>query len=88
MQRISNSKARTVVNSMEEFKGSNTFAVWENPVCYAVYSYGKHFPMYVFDVTCSHAWFGNYDKYSSSTSKHQSQLRPSGNIIYKNTLSS
>jgi hypothetical protein len=84
MQRISNSKARPVVNSMEEFKGSNTFAVWENPVCYVVYSYGKHFPMYVFDVVAD-MWFGNYDKYSSSTSKHQSQLRPSGNIIYKNT---
>ena len=84
MQRVSNNKARQVVNSMEEFKGSNTFGVWENPACYVVYSYGKHFPMYVFDVV-SNMWFGNYDKYSMSTSKHQSQLRPSATVIYKNT---
>jgi hypothetical protein len=83
MQRISNSKAKPVVNSMEEFKGSNTFAVWKGKV-YAVYSYGEHFPIYVYD-SLSHAWFGNYEKYSQSTSKHQSQLRPSGDVVYKNT---
>jgi hypothetical protein len=84
MKQIANRNARQVVTDMLEFKGSNTFGVWENPACYVVYSYGKHFPMYVFDVVAN-MWFGNYDKYSSSTSKHQSQLRPSAPVIYKNT---
>jgi hypothetical protein len=84
MKKIANNQARQVVTDMLEFQGSNTFGVWENPACYVVYSYGKHFPIYVFDVV-SDMWFGNYDKYSVSTSKHQSQLRPNAPVIYKNT---
>jgi hypothetical protein len=90
MNKIANKNAKVVVTECKEFKGSNTFGVWENEFCYAVYSYGKHFPMYVYDAI-SHAWFGNYDKYSSSTSKHMSQCRPqvvdnARGIIYKNTV--
>lgn len=89
MKRIANNKARQAVSALQEFKGSNTFGVWENEFCYAVYSYGKHFPLYVYD-GISHAWFGNYDRYSVSTSKHLSQLRPNldsdiPSIIFKNT---
>ena len=43
---------------------------------YAIYSYGSHFPMYVWDEqTCE--WYGNSDKYSRTTSSHQSKYRPS-----------
>jgi hypothetical protein len=42
---------------------------------YVVYSYGEHFPMYVFD-TETVSWFGNEDKYSPTTSKHQTLARP------------
>jgi len=84
MNKIANKNAKVVVTECKEFKGSNTFGVWENEFCYAVYSYGKHFPMYVYDAI-SHAWFGNYDKYSQSTSKHMSQCRPTGDVIYKTT---
>jgi len=83
MERVANREARTYVNNRDEFKGNNTFGVWEGDM-YVVYSYGKHFPMYVYD-SLMHVWFGNYDKYSASTSKHQSQLRPSGDVIYRNT---
>jgi hypothetical protein len=47
----------------------------ENKV-YVIYSYGYHFPMYVYDET-SQQWIGNSDKYSRTTSTHQSKYRPS-----------
>jgi hypothetical protein len=43
---------------------------------YVIYSYGSHFPMYVYDET-SQQWLGNSDKYSRTTSTHQSKYRPS-----------
>lgn len=42
---------------------------------YVVYSYGEHFPMYVYDRFVQ-LWFANYDKYSPTTSKHQTMARP------------
>ena len=42
---------------------------------YIVYSYGEHFPMYVYDRFVE-LWFANYDKYSPTTSKHQTLSRP------------
>ena len=76
--RTSNSKAWSLVNDKETFEGSNTFAEWESGM-YVVYSYGRHFPMYVWD-SWDKKWLGNKDKYSQSTTRHQSQCRPSGEI--------
>lgn len=45
---------------------------------YTVYSYGDHFPMYVWDELAG-AWYGNAEKYSRTTSKHMSKLYP-GNV--------
>jgi len=42
---------------------------------YIVYSYGEHFPMYVYDSGIEQ-WFGNETKYSPTTSKHQTLARP------------
>ena len=44
-------------------------------VTFAVYSYGSHFPMYVYDYE-TRCWYGNSEKYSRTTSKHQSLMRP------------
>jgi len=83
--RVSNNKARDKVNGLYEFQGSNTFAEWlssghhESKKLYVVYSYGHHFPMYVYDDQ-EDKWVGNKDKYSQSTSRHQSQCKPSGDI--------
>lgn len=43
---------------------------------YAIYSYGYHFPMYVYDPETG-SWYGNKDKYSNTTTRHQSKYRPS-----------
>jgi hypothetical protein len=90
--RVSNSKARQYVEKLEEFQGSNTFGKWldvgngrtETNLLYVVYSYGSHFPMYVWDST-EKKWLGNKDKYSQSTTRHQSLLRPSSVGIWYDT---
>ena len=72
--KIANKDAREYVNNKEHFTGSNMFAEWKG-YTYTIYSYGTHFPMYVYDQV-SNMWIGNLDKYSQSTSKQQSQARP------------
>ena len=42
---------------------------------YVVYSYGYHFPMYVYDRDLC-TWFYHNDTYSRTTSKHQNITRP------------
>ena len=81
--RVSNNKARDYVNGFKEFQGSNMFGKWldvgngrtETNLLYAVYSYGSHFPMYVWDST-EKKWLGNKDKYSQSTTRHQALAKP------------
>ena len=91
--RVSNNKARDYVNGYKEFQGSNMFSKWldigngrmEMKSLYVIYSYGSHFPMYVWD-NVEKKWIGNKDKYSQSTTRHQSLGRPSGEIhVWLNT---
>jgi hypothetical protein len=81
MQRVSNKNASAVVAARQEFKGSHTFGEWDGDN-YVAYSYGKHFPMYVYS---NGEWFENSDKYSVSTSKQQTQLRPTYHTTPKTT---
>lgn len=75
--RCSNSDARRFVEYRDTFETNNKtmFGEWHGGV-YAVYSYGYHFPMYVWDAQ-AHVWVGNKDKYSRTTSVHQTKARPS-----------
>jgi hypothetical protein len=45
---------------------------------YVVYSYGKHFPLFVHQ---DGIWYENQDRYSVSTSKHRSQSHPHTNTM-------
>jgi hypothetical protein len=76
----SNKWADTQVTNRAPFRGSHTWGEWiynadQGDGLYVVFSYGHHFPIYVWDELLG-MWFGNKDKYSRSTSRHQSQLRP------------
>jgi len=76
MKRVANHSARPCVQNREAFQANNIFAEWRGDGAearYIVYSYGKHFPMYIWT---DGKWYGNSDKYSRSTSKHQSQAHP------------
>ena len=73
-----NKKSRNLVESLKEFKASNLFAENKYGV-YTVYSYGRHWPLFV---NKSGKWYGNISKYSVSTSKQQSQCRPNAEIEF------
>jgi len=81
MPKVSNSKARQKVMNRQEFTGSNTFGRWTGSTInsyyykYVVYSYGEHFPLFVWCPITTN-WYVNSDKYSTSTSRHKSQLSP------------
>ena len=79
--KIANKNASEYVNRCEVFQGNNTFSESHENL-YVVYSYGHHFPMYVFDYDMCE-WYENNDKYSSSTSKQQTQCRPRFGIAKK-----
>lgn len=64
-----NRECRDAIDSLAPFKGSNIFGQWEGDL-YVAYSYGRHFPMVVYDRNVRR-WFHNIDKYSLSTSRHQ-----------------
>ena len=72
--RISNNQVRAFVQTQKEFKTNNQTMFGETVNGkYVVYSYGTHFPMYVY---ANGQWFGNSDKYSRTTSAHQSKSHP------------
>ena len=78
MTKTSNKKAIESIKALEPFQASNMFGEWFGGGVgknYVVYSYGYHFPMYVWD-SVARMWIGNKDKYSPSTSRQQSQARP------------
>ena len=80
MTRIANADMGRYVSHRQPFITNNKTAFGEyDGDLYIVYSYGKHFPMYVFDRN-THMWFGNSDKYSRTTSSHQTKAHPRQNI--------
>ena len=84
---IANQNARKYVENRQVFTGSHTFSEYaknkNGGELYVVFSYGYHFPLFVFT---ENQWYFNKDKYSVTTSKHKSQLRPNvTNFIELNT---
>jgi hypothetical protein len=85
--KTSNIKCRQFVQSRQPFTANNLFAVHlpAQPDLnlterYVVYSYGTHFPLFVWQA-CDQGsqlgmWFENQDRYSVTTSKHRSQSHP------------
>lgn len=75
--RVANKDARNYVERRLNFQGSNTYGEGKGAWKYVVYSYGYHYPMFICveDNGLLH-WYENKDRYSRSTSKHHSQLRP------------
>ena len=67
-------------NSTETVFANEPPNPFEGQDLYVVYSYGEHFPIYVYDYQ-SEMWFGNYNKHSSTTSRHQTMARPDADEI-------
>ena len=77
MNKINNNQMSEFTTHQRAFRTNNETVYAEykhsrhsNHDTYVVYSYGEHFPMYVYDDEVE-MWFGNEDKYSPTTSKHQ-----------------
>lgn len=64
-----------IIESRTELTNDNKFITTENQEIYVVYSYGHHWPMYVYD-PLAETWYGNKDKFSKTTSIHSSEAKP------------
>lgn len=73
MSYVTLNEMRSLVENHTPFSGNSVYATYFNGL-YTVFSYGSHFPMYVYDADAG--WVGNESKYSTTTSKHQSKCRP------------
>ena len=68
--RVANKDARKCVQQRKPFRGNNTFGICVDNR-YVVYSYGAHWPLFVYD---GGRWFANSDRYSR-TVIHSSGVR-------------
>ena len=76
--KYANKDMRKAVEYMTEFQNNNgtVYAIrYEKAGIYAVFSYGDHWPMWVYDWNASQ-WYENTSKYSVTTSRHVSHTRP------------
>ena len=82
MPRVSNVDARRYITNREPFV-TNSGAVYCKTTddLYVVYSYGAHYPMWVYDYAAGQ-WFGNADQSTRTTGKQKSQTRPSDADIH------
>lgn len=75
--RITLRDARVRVQAAEPFKTANgqLYGEWTTPNIYVVYSYGEHWPLFVWDAAASR-WMENENRYSVTTSKHRTSTHP------------
>jgi len=73
--RIANREASSYAARREPFTNNNQtmYGEWIVPEAYTVFSYGDHYPMYVWS---EGRWYENSDGYSSTTARHHSHARP------------
>lgn len=72
-EKLTTRDARRLVQARKEFHLANLFGIPHNDRCYAVYSYGTHWPLFA---CIDDAWYANVNKYSVTTSKHYGQVHP------------
>ncbi len=71
-----------LVRKKEPFTFNNVYALYREsnalriePPTYTVYSYGTHYPMYVYDYEACQ-WYGNKDKSTPTTNRHKKRFEP------------
>ena len=72
-----------LVRKKEPFNFTNVFGTFRpergdeilRPPTYTVYSYGLHYPMYVYDYEACQ-WYGNKDKSTPTTNRHMKRFEP------------
>lgn len=69
---------RAKVELMAEFDNKNSSCYarrFQDAGIYVVYSYGGHWPLWVYDWRADQ-WYENADTYGNTTSRHKSATRP------------
>lgn len=89
MPKLANNQVRDAVNERRDFMNNNqtlySASNWrDDDGLYVVYSYGNHYPAYVYDYGTK-TWFGNETKSSRTTERHKTQARPDGYIDWCST---
>ena len=88
MLKLRNSDVRRAVQERVEFKNNNgtLFGKWVTPFLYVVYSYGEHWPLFMWEGNFTGgAWAYNTDKYSVTTSRHFNQAHPQCDAVGADT---
>jgi hypothetical protein len=82
MKTIGNQEMSDYTTELQSFT-THTESVFTKDIddMYVVYSYGTHFPIYMYDHE-TEMWFGNSDSYSPTTSRHQTLARPQVDGMY------
>jgi len=77
--RIENAQAGRYAAEKKPFLSHNKTLMgdWESGTLYVVHSYGRHFPIYIYDKSVD-MWFANTNTASSTTSRHKTHAFPSG----------
>jgi hypothetical protein len=72
--RVTNKQVRTQVQQLKPFTSTTgyLFSIRRDNR-YIVYSYGSHFPLFIYE---GGAWYANADKYSVTTNRHYSHAHP------------
>ena len=75
--RINGRKCRPFVQDRKAFQNSDgqLYAKWETPDLYVVYSYGDHWPLFMW-AGRTDTWYQNADKFSPTTSRHRTYAHP------------
>ena len=75
---VLNTKVRPYVQHKLDFEnsGGSFFGSYSHSKRqYAVYSYGPHWPLFIYS-NVTGRWYENTDRYGTTTSKHHSQAHP------------
>lgn len=73
--KIRNADAHTYTRYVLPFEGSNLYAAWQPDGLYVVFSYGPHWPLFIYN-PATREWLENSDRTSRTTSKHRGQAHP------------
>ena len=86
MPKLANNQVRDAVDKRQLFTNTNdtVHSDFTSPELYVVYSYGSHYPMYVYD-NIARQWFGNETRSTPTTERHKTQARPDGDIRWVST---
>lgn len=74
---LTNREVRKYVAKRLPFENNNKtlFGEWVTDDTYAVYSYGRHWPLFVWERT-TERWYENEEKYSVTTTRHRTHTNP------------